>query len=479
MSESKQAAPYADDPVSRQGGVAEISPEEELGQSDSGRMATSLVVRSRLANYGIIITSIIAILAGIYFARGVLTPLFIAAFFAVILYAPLSFMCDKMHLPRYLAIPVLAAGVFLIGAAIVMILTTQLWQFKNDLPRYWMSFNQTMVSHNIDPNELLEAIPFHERIIQFLERKDADESDESDESAHAVPSLPPAAAPETETASSGQDPLLAENPSPNKETGPGTALVPLPDLSPDDVDEEGNILPPANLSEAPKRIFLANMNQLYNYVSEFLGRVMSFISTIFLVVLLLIFMLFEVKNIPEKIAAAISVQENERVRNVLVLIRKYMTVKFCVSFFVGVSVTVLLNYTHVQYSVLWGVLAFFLNFIPNIGSIVAAIPPIIIAIADQGLGIGLGVTLGFIAINFVFGYWVEPLWLGNGLDVSPLVVLISLIIWGALLGPVGMFLSPPLAVICKIILMQFDETKWLAILMANKAPPAVKETAAE
>jgi predicted PurR-regulated permease PerM len=83
---------------------------------------------------------------------------------------------------------------------------------------------------------------------------------------------------------------------------------------------------------------------------------------------------------------------------------------------------------------------------------------------------GIIVAILFIVVNCGIGYGLEPFLLGDGLDVSPLVVLISLIMWGSLLGPTGMFLSPPLAVICKIILLQFEETKWIAILMANRIP---------
>ena len=101
--------------------------------------------------------------------------------------------------------------------------------------------------------------------------------------------------------------------------------------------------------------------------------------------------------------------------------------------------TLFLGLMDVQYWALWGVIAFFFNFIPNIGSVVAAIPPIIIATADKGLVPGIIVAILFIVVNCGIGYGLEPFLLGDGLDDSPLVVLISQFMWGSLLGPTGCF----------------------------------------
>ncbi len=119
---------------------------------------------------------------------------------------------------------------------------------------------------------------------------------------------------------------------------------------------------------------------------------------------------------------------------------------------------------------LWGFVAFLLNYIPNIGSVVAAIPPIVLATVEHGVAIGCVDAAAFVVINCVVGYVLEPKLLGQGLDLSPLIVLIALIFFGWLLGPVGMFLSPPLAVVMKIIFVSFPETRWIAALMANRTP---------
>ncbi|MBO7678250.1 MAG: AI-2E family transporter [Thermoguttaceae bacterium] len=227
---------------------------------------------------------------------------------------------------------------------------------------------------------------------------------------------------------------------------------------------------------------------LFSYLRRFSGELATIVSQTFIIMLLVIFMLIEASVLPEKAKAAFKrgdgedgTEEREHlnsttVNDVVQEIRSYISIKTAVSMFVGLFVTILLMIAQVQYPLLWGVIAFLLNFIPNIGSVAAAIPPILLATVDQGLLTGGIVTVGMILINCGMGFVVEPRWLGKGLNLSPLVILISLLFCGWILGPIGMFLSPPLAVIVKIILESFPETDWIATLMANKPPKEDEKT---
>ncbi len=210
--------------------------------------------------------------------------------------------------------------------------------------------------------------------------------------------------------------------------------------------------------------------QLFRFLGGLAGELSYFASTALIVTLMLVFMLIETEKIPKKLAAAFGQSEfkDERVLGVLTDIRHYMAIKTEMSLLVGVLVTVLMFLSKVQYPLLWGFVAFLLNYIPNIGSVVAAIPPIVLATVEHGVAIGCADAVAFAVINCAVGYVLEPKLLGQGLDLSPLIVLIALIFFGWLLGPVGMFLSPPLAVVMKIILASFPETRWVAALMANK-----------
>ena len=121
----------------------------------------------------------------------------------------------------------------------------------------------------------------------------------------------------------------------------------------------------------------------------------------------------------------------------------------------------------VRFAFVWGLLAFSLNYIPNIGSVLAAIPPVAQVLVFSGLYDALLVVAGYLAINLVFGNIIEPRMMGRGLGLSTLVVFLSLIFWGWLLGPVGMLLSVPLTIAVKIALEQNEGGKSIAVLLSD------------
>ncbi|MBQ9372005.1 MAG: AI-2E family transporter [Thermoguttaceae bacterium] len=220
----------------------------------------------------------------------------------------------------------------------------------------------------------------------------------------------------------------------------------------------------------------ASSQSLFQFLGGLAGELSYLGSTTFIVMLLVVFMLVETASIPGKLEAVLgpSTFKNAHFDKVIDDIRHYMVIKTEMSMIIGLSVVILLTATKVKYPILWGFVAFLLNYIPNIGSVVASLPPIVLAIVDGGWTTGCVVTASLIVINCTVGYAVEPRLLGRGLGLSPLIVLISLIFFGWLLGPVGMFLSPPLAVIMKIIFQAFPETRLIAGLMANKPLPPLE-----
>jgi predicted PurR-regulated permease PerM len=122
----------------------------------------------------------------------------------------------------------------------------------------------------------------------------------------------------------------------------------------------------------------------------------------------------------------------------------------------------------VDYPLLWGVLAFLLNFVPNIGSLLAAIPALLLALIQLGISGTLWALLGYVVINNVIGAVIEPRFMGRGLGLSTLVVFLSLVFWGWVLGPVGMFLSVPLTMMVKIGLDSNEQTRWIAVLLGTE-----------
>lgn len=187
----------------------------------------------------------------------------------------------------------------------------------------------------------------------------------------------------------------------------------------------------------------------------------------FLILLTVIFILFEASAMPAKLQLALKNPEESfnQFSRITSSVQSYLVIKTAVSLLTGLSATLLLLALEVDYPVVWGLLAFMLNYVPNIGSIIAAIPPLLLAVVQHGITAALLVIIGYVVINIVVGNVIEPRYMGKRLGLSPLVVLLSLILWGWVLGPVGMLLSVPLTMIVKIALEATDELRWIAILL--------------
>lgn len=145
----------------------------------------------------------------------------------------------------------------------------------------------------------------------------------------------------------------------------------------------------------------------------------------------------------------------------------YLVLKTAISLITGLVVWGMLVLLDVRFAFMWGLLAFALNYIPNIGSVLAAIPPILQVLVFGGLYEALVVLAGYLIVNLVFGNILEPRIMGRGLGLSTLVVFLSLIFWGWLLGPVGMLLSVPLTIIVKIALEQTSGGQSIAFLLSD------------
>ncbi|TPW09752.1 MAG: transport protein, partial [Halothiobacillaceae bacterium] len=150
-------------------------------------------------------------------------------------------------------------------------------------------------------------------------------------------------------------------------------------------------------------------------------------------------------------------------------LKRYVAMKTVISLLTGVAVTIWLMILGVDYPILWGLLAFLFNYVPNIGSIIAAIPAIMLAFVQGGGSLALATLIGYAVINIVTGNVIEPKIMGRGLGLSSLVVFLSLVFWGWVLGPVGMLLSVPLTIVVKIALESYDQTHWIAVLMGPES----------
>ncbi|MDC0274037.1 AI-2E family transporter [Planctomycetaceae bacterium] len=205
---------------------------------------------------------------------------------------------------------------------------------------------------------------------------------------------------------------------------------------------------------------------------SFLADLAGLFGDIFWVLLIMVFMLMEASTFPQKISRMSSNNPHrsaqaEQIRNA---IWQYATLKTLISMMVGGGVVILLKLLKVDYAFLWGLIAFFFNFIPNVGSFIAAIPGVGMAVIQHDVTTGIYATIGYAFINLIFSNIVEPRVMGKGMGISALVVFLSLIFWGWVLGPVGMILSVPLTMIVKIVLDSSDQTRWFSVLLSGESP---------
>jgi len=195
-----------------------------------------------------------------------------------------------------------------------------------------------------------------------------------------------------------------------------------------------------------------------------LGNVLT---NTFLILFTVIFILLEASGLPEKVKRAFGDKTSalDHFQSFSGSVQQYLTIKTLVSIGTGTVAGIWLAILGVDYAILWALIAFLFNYIPNIGSIIAAIPAMLVALIQLGPGSMALVGIGYVVINTVFGNVVEPKFMGRSLGLSTLVVFVSLIFWGWVLGPVGMLLSIPLTMVVKIALETSERHKRLAVFL--------------
>jgi AI-2 transport protein TqsA len=210
-------------------------------------------------------------------------------------------------------------------------------------------------------------------------------------------------------------------------------------------------------------------NAAMTLVTGLLTQLTNAMSSIFLLLLTVVFMLFEVPQLPAKMQQMMirPVEGMAAIQKAIDSVSHYLVLKTAISLVTGLVAWAMLAALDVRFAFIWGMLAFALNYIPNIGSVLAAVPPILQVLVFGNVYDALVVLAGYLAINMVFGNILEPRIMGRGLGLSTLVVFLSLIFWGWLLGPVGMLLSVPLTIIVKIGLENTQGGQHIAVLLSD------------
>jgi len=209
------------------------------------------------------------------------------------------------------------------------------------------------------------------------------------------------------------------------------------------------------------------------WVMGLAGTIFSALSSVLtnasLILLTVVFILLEAADVPKKLQVVL-----ERPERSLSTIYKFsqsakrkLALKTLISAAVGLLIWLWLLILGVDYPVLWGMLSFLLNYVPNIGSILAALPVALLALVQLGVGSALLTVIGFVVVHIVVGNIIEPKLTGKGMSLSTLVVFLSLVFWGWVLGPIGMILSVPITSLVKIALESYKKTEGLAFMLGS------------
>lgn len=412
--------------------------------------------------------AIVVLIAGIRAASDIVGPILLALFLTIVLLVPLRWL-QKKGVPNMLAILIVG------GSTVVVFLCLGYFVGKsmNDLSKRIPSYRNRIIRKVEDLEKKIEQFGFS----LGMEHADfvSTNADQVDESSPSEP----------RTGGKTAEADISENESVRKERD-SAFLAPLESVREEAAKEDGGpenesedaednadfqkLLQAKNM-EKPSLIALDAKSVMY-WVSWSLVELRHLLEGGFLVMIFTIFMIFEASRFPEKVDRAFGKEgpiSNKHLHQIAEDIRRYLFLKTISSLMSALAATFVYWIFGVPAMIFWGIVAFFLYFIPNVGGTLAAIiPGLLIFMTFDIQGVVL-YAMCLIAIECAIAYGIEPKMLGHGLGIATVVIILSLVFWGWILGPIGLFLAAPLTIMVKIILQAFKETEWVAILLSDKA----------
>lgn len=451
----------------------------------------------------------VVVVAGMRAAESIINPLLLAIFLSV-LSAPAYFGLLKRNIPNWLALLTVVGVLTGLVLGVLWIVLSSVVSFSDRQEHYAELLRERTASITapIDRWLLEDDDQDEERNQDLPTGTDADDppAENSEEPVPALPDVDQAIGREAEGSGAEESPsersedLVAEADGDSVPEGAnGEEVQDGDDLSGDDVGSAAidvdsgsglvSLAPdvadysnqafgfPQNGRMPPKdkkgwEQLLSNQfnpRMLISLTLTLMTELGQILSNAFLILLTVIFILLEVGTFRRKIGVAFTKDDEmaARAAQVVTSIRHYIVIKTWVSLGTGIFIALWLKFLGVPYAGLWGLLSFLFNFIPNIGSIIAAVPAVLIAWLELSTMPAFAAAFGFVLVNVVLGNFIEPKWMGKGLGLSPLVVFCSLVFWGWILGPVGMLLSVPLTKTVRIALDGFDDTRFVATLLSD------------
>lgn len=388
--------------------------------------------RIRAAGRGLLVAaSAVVVLAGLKAASTIIVP-FLLAFFLACVTLPLLNFLKKRRVPTGLAVGITIVAVLAALSGVGFLVSGSVSELRRELPKYRSRID--VLSQDVEEATRPAMIWLREHGVDVPPQFDVEDE--------------PEPAP----------------PSPEERVDDLTRAV-----------QEGIAAEEAE-REAAWFVDLLNVDSVIDQSVRAISAVATAVSNTLVVVLILTFILLEASAFPRKLRVAFhGVGAERRFGNMMSELRRYLAIKTVISLATGSLIAAWLALLGVDFALLWGFVAFGLNFIPNLGSILASIPTTLLAILQLGFFYAVLVAIGYLVVNMVLGNLVEPLLLGRRLGLSALVVLLSLVFWGWLWGPVGMLLSVPLTMVVKLLLENTREFQWVAVLLGDEASALRRE----
>ncbi len=404
----------------------------------------------------LVVLAAVALAATLIYTRAVMIP-FVVAVFIVAVVSPLEdFQIKKLRLPRVIAIPVTLLAVIAVVVLVFLLIAQATTIIVSTAGEYSASFAY-MTDKILEP-------------IEYLYRQEEPEPREGESSSPAAPNQPASVPQEPEPLV--LFPIIQDA---QEEATLGTR--PHTDELMTDANEPidpNQVIPPGGLTAKElridtKRIVMDMRNYIFNVVTNAFGTVLGLISGLFFVIIFVIFLLLGRNPYAD---------HSPVYSEVVHKIRRYLGIKVAFSAITGLLVWATLTSIGLELAGAFGILTFLLNFIPSIGSIIATLLPIPIAVVQFQSSPWLIVLVVAIpgAIQNLLGNILEPKLQGEGLNLHPVVVILALSFWGLIWGIVGMFLAAPITAAVRILLMQYDTLRPIGKLLAGdlsptKAPP--------
>ena len=226
-----------------------------------------------------------------------------------------------------------------------------------------------------------------------------------------------------------------------------------------------------NPSDSGSIMSFVSPDKILNTIGNFLGGLIGTVSNLVLILLLIVFLLLDVFNAPAKLVEEIKAGNAylQRYFHLSESLRKYIFITTLVGLATGILDIIWFILLGVSFPLLWGILAFLMSYIPTLGFWLAAIPPTLLTLLESGPAAAVLVFLGVVLINGFAENVVKPKYMGEGLNISPFVVIFSVIFWAAVLGPMGAILGVPMTLMFKqLVLEADDQNRWIARLMSSK-----------